>query len=300
MDCAEELGETLTMKKNSSAAARMLLLRGIAFVLLSATVTFANGGGPKLFLFLKTGEKFATQEVAGPTVKGLTDYIGQKLAVSFDPKVMNDPVKAAELCGTDKLAAGIVTPGFYLQHGKALGLEPVLETRREGVTAERYVLVVRKTAGDDLKTLNGKTVATTLALEPRYVIGVVLQDKLGKEVRLKSTMDVEGAVFDMADGAKDASDAVLAEEAAWKLFENDPELGPKLKTIYRSEELPRDLVVRFGGDTAGVDAEKLKTVLKAMNDSEEGKTILRSIRVQSFVDLDKERLAKAAALFLGK
>ena len=50
----------------------------------------------------------------------------------------------------------------------------------------------------------------------------------------------------------------------------------------------------------GVDAEKLKAVLKAMNDSEEGKTILRSIRVQSFVDLDKERLAKAEALFLGK
>jgi ABC-type phosphate/phosphonate transport system substrate-binding protein len=299
VDCAEELGETLTVKKDNPVAAGMLLLWGVALVLLSATVAFANGG-PKSFLFLKTGEKFATQETAGPTVNGLTDYIGQKLAVSFEPKIMNDPVKAAESCGTNKPAAGIVTPGFYLQYGKTLGLEPVLETRREGVAAERYVLVVRKTAGDDPKTLEGKTVATTLALEPRYVIGVILQNKLGGEVRLKSTIDVEGAIFDMADGAKDASDAVLVEDGAWKLFESDPELGPKLKTIYRSEELPRDLVVRFGGDAAGVDAEKLKAVLKAMTDSEEGKTILRSIRVQSFVDLDKERLAKAEALFLGK
>lgn len=151
-----------------------------------------------------------------------------------------------------------------------------------------------------MKALEGKAVATTLAAEQRYVIGVVLQDKLGKEARLKPTADIEGAIFDIADGAEGASDAVLVEEGAWKLFESDPELGPKLKTIYRSEELPRDLVVRFSGDATGIGAEKLKPVLKAMNDSEEGKTILHSIRVQSFVDLDKERLARAEALFLGK
>lgn len=287
------------MKNDNSVAARMPLLQGIALVLLSVTITLANGG-PRPFLFLKTGEKFATQEMAGPTVKGLTDYIGQKLAVSFEPMVMNDPVKAAEFCGMKKPAAGIVTPGFYLQYGKPLGLEPVLETRREGVAAERYVLVVRKTAGADVKALGGKTVATTLAAEPRYVIDVILQGELGEEVRLKSAMDVENAVFDLADGAKGAADAVLVEEGVWKLFENDPELEPKLKTIYRSDELPRNLVVRFGSDTAGIDAEKLKTVLKAMSESEEGKTILRSIRVQAFVDLDKGRLAKAEALFLGK
>ncbi len=287
------------MEQNSLITTGKSFLRGTALVLLSATVALANGS-PRPFLFLKTGEKFATQETAGPTVKGLTDYIGQKLAVSFEPMVMNDPVKAAEFCRTKKPAAGIVTPGFYLQYGKTLGLEPVLETRREGVAAERYVLVVRKTAGDDARALGGKTVATTLAAEQRYVIGVILQDKPGKEVRLKPTTDVEGAVFDMADGAKNASDAVLVEEAAWKLFENDSELGPKLKVIYRSDELPRALVVLFGGNASGVNVERLNTAFKAMSESEEGKTILRSIRVQSFVDLDKERLAKAEALFLGK
>ena len=97
------------MEKNSLITMGKSLLRGAALVLLSTTVTLANGG-PRPFLFLKTGEKFATQETAGPTVKGLTDYIGQKLAVSFEPEVMNDPVKAAELCGTNNPAAGIVTP----------------------------------------------------------------------------------------------------------------------------------------------------------------------------------------------
>jgi len=292
------------MEKNSSVAARMPLLQGIAFVLLSATIALANGG-PRPFLFLKTGEKFATQETAGSTVKGLTDYIGQKLAVSFEPKVMNDPAKAAEFCETGKSVVGIVTPGFYMQYGKMLGLEPVLETRREGIAAERYVLVAsdnpkRSPSGAGLEAWRGATIATTIAAEQRYVLGVVLQGKLGEDARLKSTVDIEGAVFNLADGAKNAADAVLVEEGAWKLFEGDPELGPKLKVIYRSDELPRALVVLFGGNATGVKAEKLKTVLKAMNDSEEGKTILRNMRVQSFVDLDKERLAKAEALFLGK
>lgn len=245
------------------------------------------------FLFLKTGEKFATQEVAGPTVKALTAYVGGD---TLEPRVLNDPAKAVEYCSANKPSLGIVTPGFYLTYAKALGMEPLLETKREGVAAERCVLVASKDASDDLATWQGKTIATPLAAEQRYVISVVLQSKLGDEVRLRSTMDVEGAVFDLVEKAKGAADAVLMEEAAWKLFEGDSELGPKLKIIFRSDELPRDLVVKFG------DADTGKTVatLKGMNASDDGKKVLRSIRVEAFVDLDQERLAKARQLFSGK
>jgi len=154
--------------------------------LLSAALGVASAGwadsrGP--FLFLKTGEKFATQEVAGPTVAGLTAYVGEKVAGStnaFEPRVMNDPVKAAEFSGKSKPALGIVTAGFYLTYAKALGMEPLLETRRTGVKEERYVLVARKDASDELSKLEGKTIATPLAGEQRYVIGVVLQASSAK------------------------------------------------------------------------------------------------------------------------
>jgi hypothetical protein len=240
------------------------------------------------FLFLKTGEKFATQETAGPTVAGLTTYLGE-----YEPRVFNDPGKAVEYCASGKPGVGIVTPAFYLTYGKQLGMEPVLETKREGVAAERYILVALKDASDDL---HGKTIATPLAAERRYVTGVILQDKLGDEVRLKATMDVEGAVFDLVEKAAGASDAVLMEEGAWKLFEGDSELGPKLKVIYRSDELPRDLVVKFGGFEAGKVLEKLK----AMTADEAGQKVLRSIRVEAFVDIDQDRLAKARKRFHGK
>ena len=252
------------------------------------------------FLFLKTGEKFATQETAGPTVAELTAYLGDKVGTKFEPRVMNDPVKAAEFCGVNKPAAGIVTPGFYLQYAKALSLEPLLETKRTGVKEERYVLVVRKDASDDLAKLTGKTIATSLANEQRYVIGVVLRGKLGEEIRLKNVGDAEGAVFDLVEGTKNAADAVLVDAGAWTLFKDDPELGPKLKVIYQSDDLPRDLVVSFGTTKETLNADKLKAVLKEMNGNDAGKQILNSIRVDSFVEIDKARLSQAQDLFYGK
>ena len=266
-----------------------------------ASVAWADG--PRPFLFLKTGEKFATQEIAGPTVAGLTAYVGEKVAGStnaFEPRVMNDPVKAAEFSGKSKPALGIVTAGFYLTYAKALSMDPLLETRRTGVKEERYVLVARKDASEDLSKLEGKTIATPLAGEQRYVIGVVLQGKLGEEIRLKQTMDVEGAVFDLAEGAKNAADAVLLEAGTWDLFKDDPDSGQKLKVVYRSDELPRDLVVVFGAKGGTLNADKVKQALKDMNCSEDGQKVLRSIRVDSFTDVDQGRLSKAEKLFYGK
>ena len=263
----------------------------------------ARADGPRPFLFLKTGEKFATQEAAGPTVAGLTAYVGGKVAGStnaFEPYVMNDPVKAAEFSGRNQPALGIVTAGFYLTYAKALGMEPLLETKRTGVKVERYLLVTRKDASDDVAKLEGRTLATPLATEQRYVIGVVLQGKLGEEIRLKPTMDVEGAVFDLAEGARNAPDAVLLDAGAWDLFKDDPDSGQKLKMVYQSDELPRDLVVLFGPKSGALNVDKVKQVLKDMNGSEEGQKVLRSIRVESFTDIDQGKLSKAEKLFHGK
>ncbi|MGH9595106.1 MAG: PhnD/SsuA/transferrin family substrate-binding protein [Bryobacteraceae bacterium] len=266
-----------------------------------ASVVWADG--PRPFLFLKTGEKFATQEMAGPTVAGLTAYVGEKAAGStnaFEPYVMNDPIKAAEFSGKNKPALGIVTAGFYMTYAKALHMVPLLEAKLTGVTTERYVLVTRKDASDDLAKLERKTIACPLAGEQRYVIGVVLQGKLGEEIRLKPTLDVEGAVFDLAEGAKDAADAVLLEEGAWDLFKSDPDSGQKLKVVYQSDELPRDLVVAFGPKSSAWDVDKVRQAFKYMSGNEDGQKILRSIRVDAFTDVDQAGLSKAEKLFYAK
>ncbi len=259
------------------------LLRSLAAVV-AVAASLRAGEPPRAFLFLKTGEKFATQEMAGPTVAEFTKTLGD-----YQPQVFNDPARAVEFCSAKKPPLGIVTPGFYLAYARALGMEPLLEVRRQNVPAERFVLVAAKDAGDDLR---GKIIATTLGREERYITAVILQGKLGEEVRLQPVTDVEGAAFDLAEGAKGAADLVLMEQGAWKVIQKDEELGPKLKAVFISDELPRDLVVVFRPNADGLDTGKLVAALKNAD-----KQILASIRVEAFVDVDQERLKKAQALF---
>jgi ABC-type phosphate/phosphonate transport system substrate-binding protein len=113
-------------------------------------------------------------------------------------------------------------------------------------------------------------------------------------------MDVEGAVFDLAEGSKKTADAVLLETGAWDLFKDDPDSGGKLKVLYQSEELPHDLVVAFASKSEVVNLDKLKQVLRDMNGNEDGQKVLQSIRVDSFVDIDSGRLSKAEKQFYGK
>ena len=113
-------------------------------------------------------------------------------------------------------------------------------------------------------------------------------------------MDVEGAVFDLAEGAKNAADAVLLETGAWDIIQGRPGFGGKLKVVYQSDELPRDLVVVFGPKDGALNVDKVKQVLKDMSGNEAGQKILRSIQVESFTDIDQARLSNAEKLFHGK
>jgi hypothetical protein len=247
------------------------------------------------FLFLKTGEKFATQDAAGPTVSAFTAFVGKQLdGAKFEPQVLNQPAKAVEFVATKKPAIGIVTTGFFLAYAKALDMEPLLEVKRQDVPAERYVLVVKKSAGDEI---DGKVIGTTLSDEEVFVTRVALQGKAGDEVRLKPVTDPEGAVFDLVEAAKDAADAVLLEECLWQVFEKDEELGPKLKVAYRSEELPGQLLVMFRANAEKLPAGKVKEAFKSLSATDAGKEILASIRVAGFVDVNKERLEKVQAQY---
>lgn len=252
------------------------------------------------FLFLKTGEKFATQETAGPTVSAFLARAGKGMdGAKFEPQVMNDPAKAVEFCAKKKPQFGIVTPGFYLAYAKELRMQPLLEVRRQKVESERFVLVMKTGADAGLDALKGKTIATTLAAEERYVLGVILQDKLS-ETRLKAVTDVEGAVMDLVEGVKSAADAVLMEEGAWKVIEKDEELGPKLKTIYSSEELPGALLVAFHTPACCDRFGKIKKAFQSLQETAEGREALGSIRVEKFADVNEDRLKRAQELFLGR
>lgn len=249
------------------------------------------------FLFLKTGEKFATQEIAGPTVAGFTDHLGAQLGVRMEPAVMNQPADAVRYVERQKPALGIVTPGFFLTYEKALGIKPLREIHRLGGQSNRWVLIARQEVSDDLKDWEGKAVASPLAPEERYLKAVVLQGKLGNEVRFASIGDVEGALFDLAEKTDTAFAAVLIDAAQWELYREDPDLGAALKALYTSPELPEDLLVVFTVHAQQLDVDQLLTVLGQMTEDEEGKTVLRSIQVGAVRPIDQPRLDQTRRMF---
>ena len=75
------------------------------------------------FLFLKTGEKFATQETAGPTVAMFTHYLG-----AYEPQVLNDPAKAVEFCTAKK--PPLRTPGKPAPQPKSRQPQPAVRKQR--------------------------------------------------------------------------------------------------------------------------------------------------------------------------
>ena len=93
---------------------------------------------------------------------------------------------------------------------------------------------------------------------------------------------------------------VLLEAGAWDMFKDDPDSGGKLKVVYQSDELPRDLVVMFVDKAEIQNPDKIKQVLKDMANNADGQKVLRSIRVESFTEIEQTRLTNAERLFHGK
>jgi hypothetical protein len=294
------------MEKNHDCFAKpsetvMKIATWLAAILLGCMTTVLHAANPVPAVFIQTGEKFATQEQAGSSVQALAGYISQQMTVStnlFQARIFNDPAKAIGYITSQKAAVGIVTPGFYLTYVKALGMEPILETKRIGVAEERYVLVARKDAVTQLADLAGKTIGTQLAAEQRFVGGVLLQDKLGQEIRLQTLDDVEAAVFGLLEKAKDSPNAILMEESTWvSLFQPDQEVSAALQVVHRSEPVPGNLVVTFTANVGNLDLAKFKAAVAGMNTTDDGKAILRNIRVESFNEINHERLDRSRTLF---
>ncbi len=131
-------------------------------------------------------------------------------------------------------------------------------------------------------------------------MAVILQGKLGHELHFEESADPEEALFALVEKTTDAAEVVLVPQVLWELYSEDPDLQGSLQLAYSSEDLPHDLLVIFGDHPSALAAETLSTTVTAMNDDEEGKQVLQSIRVARFAPIDQERLERARQLFDGK
>ncbi|MBI5367640.1 MAG: PhnD/SsuA/transferrin family substrate-binding protein [Planctomycetes bacterium] len=256
------------------------------------------------FLVLKTGEPGADPAKAGGFLTQWGDYLSARVRAGggADPgpvhgTITAEPAAALAAVAARRFAWGIVTPAFLLDHGAALGLKPLLQTRRNGRAAERFVVVTRKGAAAGKPAGFWKArVMTLLTREADYVRRAIFEDAAGA-VTLEAVTNLADAVYAVIedDEAKDA--AVLLDAAGADFFRADELSWPKLEVLFESQELPPDVVVGFAANLPAETETALRAALGGMRADEEGKRICRNLQTDGFGPVDEALWARARKLY---
>lgn len=239
------------------------------------------------FVILKTGERFAVQEKADRVVADFGAWIaphaGQSALVG---RITNRPDEALARIRETRPIFAIVTPAFYLEHRDALGMTILAQTRRRGMTAERYAVLVAKGGPK-----SPSKIATALLAEEAYLRKVALAGgPAGAE--LVATAWVGDDVAAMSEGDPEAPEAVLVDRATLEFFREDEVIWGALDIAFESEDLPPDVVVAFSWTPEDVRV-KLSLALLAMKEDARGKEVCKTMQTDGFGPVDDALWNKA-------
>ena len=189
-----------------------------------------------------------------------------------------------------KPVAGIVTPSFWLIWRKEFDLRPILFTRRHGERSEKYAIIARKGSGLRLMEMKGKTIATSNPEEAQYIKLVAFPELTAS---FKPEENLADAVLAITEKDPVASNAVLADRATRRFFEEDPLTWPELEVAGESDPLPPDLVVVFGKNAPEGFEAKLKDTLLGITKDEAGRKACAAIQTDGFGEVDAELMKRA-------
>lgn len=249
---------------------------------------------PKEFglVVYKLGERYATDDKAGATLDGFTDYLDKRMPGCDFTRigVRNKPEDALSLLKDDKkpVAVAIVSPGFYFKHKTELKLSALAEATRGGKDGEQYTLV----GATEMKEYPaGKKVATSMSADPDWLNKAVLRAPAGaKPVEWVQYDNLSDAAYEIIDEEDGAPDFVLVDAVTLDVFAKDDDLKT-LKKGLQSERLPQDLVVEIDG-RLGDKREEFKKLIGALDDNEQGKKVGENLQSPKFPAPDTKRLEK--------
>ena len=257
----------------------------------------SNGVETRLIV-IQPGYPGSTQDATG-FMKRLAEYLSRRASVpGVSALYHNLPDQALAAIRGGEFACGIVSPGFYLEHRKSLGLSARLEVLPVG----RYHLVApRGPSKVKPEDLVGKTVVGGVFYEREFVRRVVFTGVAGVgSWNTVPTLKITRALRKVERGRFQA--AVLNERE----FRTLEKLGrlKNLEKVFDSEYYPMAFFVVFEGATSGPgDPEptgRLAAALRSMADNPEGKEILETMGCDGFRALNPVRLEKLEKRYDGE
>jgi hypothetical protein len=236
---------------------------------------------------------------AQPAMNALAAAVSQ--ASGLGPAGLEAAYYETEKAGLDRLAApdaalALVPLPFWLEHGKGLRLEPVMQAIEQGgQAAEPWTLVAAAGAVATPASLAGFEISSLAGYSPRFVRGPVLGawGDLPRDATIVASSAVLTSLRRASVGNKVA---VLLDRAQAASLASLPFAG-RLQVVTRSAPLPVSVLCVVGNRVPPSAVKALVKGFASLGATKVGAEALAGVRLARFVPADRAALAGARAAF---
>ncbi len=220
------------------------------------------------------------------------EYLGRRLSLSvgLDPRDTNKEVESLLLQGSVDFA--LVGSGTYVRARRKGAVEPIAVPKARGSTSSQGLLVVRKDSPcQSLGDLKGRSLACSSAesthgsLMPLYAIFLMGEDPERFFASTLYTHSQGRSITSVAYGFVDG--AAVSSRALAEAVERTPEVAASLRVIARSAEFGASPIVASERASTHL-RERVREVLLAMEEDDEGREVLKALRYDSFEPVSPE------------
>ena len=221
-------------------------------------------------------------------------WFGSSGGLELTGSYLNDPTEAEAYFKDHRPAYGIVGFDFYLEHGGALGMQPVLSTLPAGKATERYVVLARPGGPAGPAELAGKRLTGRHVAYPKFATSQVLGGSLEPDqltvVYDSRTVSAMNAVLD------GKADAFVVLEAEWVGIQKNPKYAAQLRAIHTSAPIPTAVAVVFGSHAPGPFTQ----ALTKMNEDASAADLLKTMGSAGFAPIDGPAIEAASRAYSPK
>ncbi len=231
------------------------------------------------------------QPVMDDFAQALTAASSSNLVAAYHPTLDG----GLALLEQESTTLAIVPLPFYLRYRARFGLEAELEVVTGVADRETWSLVTRRGAVSSPGSLAGWKLAAIAGYAPTFVRQVALADwgELPEAVDIQFSSRVLSALRKAARG-EDL--AVLLDTGQAEALERLP-FAEDLEVVARSTPMLGTLLCRVAGRHGGPDEASLRKGLLEFGETDEGRTLLKTMRLSGFRELDREALAQLERLY---
>jgi len=210
----------------------------------------------------------------------VVERVGQWQAGSLNSVFTAKADECRKLMDDKNPKFAITSLGIFLEQRDWHHLVPVVQPTINGITTERYRVIVQKGKFNSLEELKGKTLGGTVLDDTGFIGKIVFAGKYHPEsfFQLQASNQAIRALRSLDKGEIDA--VILNEQQFNGLASLN--LTNSIETLFASEEIPLMGMVADGKNTTADERTRLGNALAGMCTDAEGKKLCELFGVDSF------------------